>query len=176
MAGHGDLIDAVWETSVEQNIPIKRLDGIEVDEPTALACLERLRRVVGTQGCPEQRIVFGSAFDPEVGGQLMGGGYDLVITNPPFVRYQVRKVSGGDDESVRAGLDTIANEYLGGFDKKIWRALIGKLFGFGGFICSLLAPSGLTGASWGPSSVSRARNVAVAELCGCDSIPALTVF
>ena len=124
MAGHGDLIDAVWETSVEQDIPLKRLDGIEIDEPTALACLERLRRVVGTQGCPERRIVCGSAFDPEVVGQLIGGGYDLVITNPPFVRYQVRKVSDGDDESVRAGLETIANEYLGGFEKEIWRALI----------------------------------------------------
>ena len=126
MAGHGDLLDAVWETSVEQDIPIERLDGIEIDEPTALACLERLHRVAGAQGRPEQRVVCGSAFDPEVVGQLKGGGYDLVITNPPFVRYQVRKArgGGGDDESVRAGLETIANESLGGFEKEIWKALI----------------------------------------------------
>ena len=139
MAGHGDLIDAVWETSVEQDIPIERLDGIEIDEPTALACLERLSRVVGTQGCPEQRIVCGSAFDPEVVGQLKGGGYDLVITNPPFVRYQVRKVRGGDDESVRAGLETIANESLGGFEKEIWRALIRSYSG----LADLSVPSWL---------------------------------
>ena len=139
MAGHGDLLDAVWETSVEQGIPIRRLDGIEIDEPTAFACLERLRRVVGTQGCPEQRIVCGSAFDPEVVGQLIGGGYDLVITNPPFVRYQVRKVRGGDDESVRAGLETIANEYLGGFEKEIWKALIRSYSG----LADLSVPSWL---------------------------------
>ena len=139
MAGHGDLIDAVWETSVEQGIPIKRLDGIEIDEPTALACIERLRRVVGTQGYPEQRIVCGSAFDPKVVDQLIGGGYDLVITNPPFVRYQVRKVRGGDDESVRTGLESIANEYLGGFEKDIWRALIRSYSG----LADLSVPSWL---------------------------------
>ena len=139
MAGHGDLIDAVWETSVEQGIPIERLDGIEIDEPTALACIERLRRVVGTQGYPEQRIVCGSAFDPKVVGQLIGGGYDLVITNPPFVRYQVRKVRGGDDESVRTGLESIANEYLGGFEKEIWRVLIRSYSG----LADLSVPSWL---------------------------------
>ena len=139
MAGHGDLLDAVWETSVEQDITIKRLDGIEIDEATAFACLERLRRVVGTQSCPEQKIVCGSAFDPGVVGQLKGGGYDLVITNPPFVRYQARKVRGGDDESVRAGLETIANEYLGGFEKEIWKALIRSYSG----LADLSVPSWL---------------------------------
>ena len=139
MAGHGDLLDAVWETSVEQDITIKRLDGIEIDEATAFACLERLRRVVGTQSCPEQKIVCGSAFDPGVVGQLKGGGYDLVITNPPFVRYQARKVRGGDDESVRAGLETIANEYVAGFENEIWRTLIRSYSG----LADLSVPSWL---------------------------------
>ena len=139
MAGHGDLLDAVWETSVEQDIAIKRLDGIEIDEATAFACLERLRQVVGTQSCPEQKIVCGSAFAPGVVGQLKGGGYDLVITNPPFVRYQARKVRGGDDESVRAGLETIADEYLAGFENEIWRALIRSYSG----LADLSVPSWL---------------------------------
>ena len=142
MAGHGDLLDAVWETSIEQNIAISRLDGIEIDEPTAVACRERLRQVVGTKTCPEQRIVCGSAFDPGVVGQLIGGGYDLVITNPPFVRYQVRKVRNGDDESVRAGLESIANGYLTGFEKEIWRALIKSYSG----LADLSIPSWLLAA------------------------------
>ncbi len=142
MAGHGDLLDAVWETSIEQDIAIKRLDGIEIDEPTAVACRERLRRVVGTETCPEQRIICGSAFDPKVVGHLIGGGYDLVITNPPFVRYQVRKVRNGDDESVRAGLESIANGYLTSFEKEIWRALIKNYSG----LADLSVPSWLLAA------------------------------
>ena len=35
MAGHGDLLDAVWEAADERSIVIKRLEGIEIDGKTA---------------------------------------------------------------------------------------------------------------------------------------------
>jgi len=130
MAGHGDLLDAVWEASTERNIAIKRLDGIEIDEPTAVACRERLCQVVGTKTYLQQGVLCGSAFDPGVVGQLTTRGYDLVITNPPFVRYQVQRVRNGKDEGIRAGLESIANEYLAGFEREIWKELIRNYSGW----------------------------------------------
>ena len=143
MAGHGDLLDAVWEASAERNIAIKRLDGIEIDEPTAVACRERLRRVAGTKAYPRQRVLCGSAFDPGVVRQLTARGYDLVITNPPFVRYQVQRIGNGEDKGVRAGLESIANEYLAGFEREIWKELIK---GYSG-LADLSVPSWLLAAS-----------------------------
>ena len=88
MAGHGDLLDATWEAAEDRGIVIERLDGIEIDERTASVCRERLTRIVGTHKSPLQHVLTGSAFDLGVVNQLRRGGYDLVITNPPYVRYQ----------------------------------------------------------------------------------------
>lgn len=124
MAGHGDLLDAVWEAADARSVQISRLDGIEIDRNTASVCRERLSGMSKIHGSPARRILTGSAFDPDVVSRLQQGGYDLVITNPPYVRYQVRKECGLGDDSVRAGLSAIAGCYTGGPGKNVWLGMI----------------------------------------------------
>lgn len=124
MAGHGDLLDATWEAAKDRGIVIERLDGIEIDARTASVCRERLSRIVGNRNSPSQHIFTGSAFDLGVVNQLTRGGYDLVITNPPYVRYQVRKSRGLGDDTVRSGLQDIANDYIPTLENSLWRHLI----------------------------------------------------
>lgn len=85
MAGHGDLLDATGEAALERGIPLQRLDGIEIDAETAAICGNRLDTIAGSV---QHRIMVGSAFDPAVLELLPLRNYDLVITNPPYVRYQ----------------------------------------------------------------------------------------
>ena len=124
MAGHGDLLDAVWEAAADQAIVIERLDGIEIDEGTASVCRERLSTIVGTYSNPPQHIWAGSAFDIDVISQLPRGGYDLVITNPPYVRYQTRQGRGLGNQKIRDGLQAFVNDYIPCLEKDIWRRLI----------------------------------------------------
>ena len=124
MAGHGDLLDATWEAANDRDIAIERLDGIEIDARTASVCRDRLSRIVGPHNSPLQHIFTGSAFDLGVVGQLERGGYDLVITNPPYVRYQVRKKQGLGDDTVRSGLEDIANDCVTTLEKGLWQHLI----------------------------------------------------
>ena len=124
MAGHGDLLDATWEAANDRGIAIERLDGIELDARTASVCRDRLSRIVGAHGSPLQYIFTGSAFDDGIVGQLNRGGYDLVITNPPYVRYQVRKAWGLGDDTVRSGLEGIANDCVTTSEKALWQHLI----------------------------------------------------
>lgn len=124
MAGHGDLLDATWEAANDRGIAIKRLDGIEIDARTASVCRDRISRIVGAHGSPLQHIFTGSAFDDGVVDQLSHGGYDLVITNPPYVRYQVRKGWGLGDDTVRSGLEDIANDCVTSSERDLWQHLI----------------------------------------------------
>ena len=121
MVGHGDLLDASWEAARERGITLERLDGIEIDEDTASLCRDRLSQIVGSGDTPKRNIVAGNAFDLGVSESLQRGGYDLVITNPPYVRYQSSNRSG---QKIRGSLESIANGYLSGAAKSVWKALI----------------------------------------------------
>ena len=94
MAGHGDLLDAVWESAAERGIALTRLDGIEVDRPAARACRERVAQLGVAADAIEQIVVEGDAFDVTTVRGLPELAYDLVIANPPFVRYQTRGAHG----------------------------------------------------------------------------------
>jgi hypothetical protein len=120
MAGHGDLLDAVGEAALERGIKLERLDGIEIDDETADVCRDRLGRIVqGTR----HKIISGSAFDLAVLQNLPLRQYDLVITNPPYVRYQMQNGHSGQGESSRTGLLAVIEHHLSGADKTIWTAL-----------------------------------------------------
>ena len=124
MAGHGDLLDATREAAGECGITLARLDGIEIDNATASMCRDRLSAISTKYGTSDQRIVTGNAFDPK---SLKGSperGYDLVITNPPFVRYQTRNGNGTQAEATRSGLLEIADSRLSGDEGDIWKVLI----------------------------------------------------
>lgn len=124
MSGHGDLLDASLEAAEERGIPLDRLDGIEIDTPTAAHCEHRLAQIVGEHDTPNYHILTSNAFDRTVERVLLKGGYDLVITNPPYVRYQNRNAGASRGEQVRVELKAIAESYLSGASKSVWQALI----------------------------------------------------
>ncbi len=101
MVGHGDLLDAAWEVAAEKNVHLERLDGIEIDKAAAEICLGRLGAVPPIDGhWPNTKILCGNVFSRETLNELPIRSYDLVITNPPYVRYQVRS------DGSRGALDT----------------------------------------------------------------------
>jgi len=121
MAGHGDLLDATGEAALERGIKLERLDGIEIDEETAALCRHRLETIAGSV---QHRIVSGSAFDPAVLEQVSQRGYDLVITNPPYIRYQAQNGNGGQGDASRAGLLRLIERDLSGAEKSVWATLV----------------------------------------------------
>ena len=142
MAGHGDLLDAAWEAAEQRGIRLQRLDGIEIDAPTALACKTRLAGLEGQAAPPQQRIIAGDAFAPASVAALPVQAYDLVITNPPYVRYQARRTEGGKLDAVRTGLaKTIAAQ--SDPSRHVWRTLIE---GYSG-LADLSVPAWLQAAS-----------------------------
>jgi methylase of polypeptide subunit release factors len=120
MAGHGDLLDATAEAALERGIKLERLDGIEIDDATAEVCRYRLNRIAGDI---QHKIISGSAFDPVLLEHLPIRQYDLVITNPPYIRYQAQNGRGGQGETSRSGLLAIVERQLSGSDKVVWSAL-----------------------------------------------------
>lgn len=75
MAGVGDLLSAAGRRAA----PGADFLGVEIDEPVARECARKL------PGC---RVEHADAFS--CGSLLTENGWDLVITNPPYVRYQLQ--------------------------------------------------------------------------------------
>ena len=75
MAGIGDMLVSVTKNT--SNNP--RILGVEIDAKIAQECADRL---------PKATIVCGDAFKSTE--LITPGGWDLVITNPPYVRYQLQ--------------------------------------------------------------------------------------
>lgn len=143
MAGHGDLLDATWEAAEERGINLERLDGIEIDAPTAAACRSRLARITGEARLPQRCIVAADAFEPESVQALPQRLHDLVITNPPYVRYQSRNTNGGKSDPVRAGLAAITASSSDVSSGHVWSVLIE---GYSG-LADLSVPAWLQAAS-----------------------------
>ena len=124
MAGNGDLLDASAEAAASLGVRLERLDGIEIDPPTAKKCVERLKKT-SSHAVNQSTIITGDAFD-EVSSARLARRYDLVITNPPFVRYQslsgkIDRIRDGLRDRIKSHLDpeirdhwlTMATSYSG---------------------------------------------------------------
>lgn len=75
MAGSGDLLASCLQVGAKP----RTLAGVEIDPAVRDACIDRL---------PQVNCILGSAFDPFTIAQLPCQPWDLVIANPPYVRYQ----------------------------------------------------------------------------------------
>lgn len=93
MAGKGDLLNAVASKATKN----AHILGVEIDEPVAAACQKRL---------PQANIVCENAFQSKA--IVTKKGWDLVITNPPYVRYQLQN----DDNSVMPTGNAIRDDLL----------------------------------------------------------------
>lgn len=109
MVGNGDLLSTVVAKATK-NV---QMLGVEIDEPVAVACQKRL---------PQANIICEDAFQSKA--VITEKGWDLVITNPPYVRYQLQN----DDNSVmptgnaiRDNLFTLLNQlsYLDAEEKQL---------------------------------------------------------
>ena len=124
MAGHGDLLDAAWEVAGERGITLERIDGIEIDNATADMCRHRLGEILGNNDTPASSILAANAFDPATLNALPVRSYDLVVTNPPYVRYQGRNGNGQSTDLTRAGLKGIVDRIYAGTGRTVWDTLV----------------------------------------------------
>lgn len=124
MAGHGDLLDAAATTARARGIRLGRLDGMELDPETAAFCGRRTAALQGDGTVTDTCIFTGSAFDPSIVAALSAPSYDLVITNPPYVRYQSQNGNGAGVSDVRRGLSAIVEARMAGGERALWLALV----------------------------------------------------
>ena len=130
MAGTGDLLDATIERSFHQGMRPERVDAVELHEATAVICRERLAAWQALSPWVERTVTAGSAFDPTIQSHLKFGSYDLVITNPPYVRYQTISSNGTGDtnfdspEGTRQSLIAAIEHMPWTSERGVWRALI----------------------------------------------------
>ena len=123
MAGSGDLLDATLEAATECGMVLDRLDGMEIHRPTADVCRDRLQGLLaGVINAPASDVVAGDAFDAAAEDRLAESQYDLVITNPPYVRYQGRADQGICDRTIRQRLQSVFSKRQSGPDAPLWRA------------------------------------------------------
>lgn len=123
MAGHGDLLDAACESAVDLGISLARLDGIEIDGAVADKCRDRLAETLPEGAVPRRSILAADAFAPSTLGALPGRGYDLVIANPPYVRYQARNGNGSSVDPARAGLEAAVDSRAAAAERAVWKVL-----------------------------------------------------
>ena len=124
MAGSGDLLDAAATTAWERGIRLERLDGIELDAETASFCNGRASALKDIGAVGEVGIAAGSAFDPSVVAALGASSYDLVITNPPYVRYQTQDSRGSSANDVRRSLSAITEMQTKDSERALWLSLV----------------------------------------------------
>ncbi len=79
MAGVGDLLRPVLS-----NFGAKKVLAIEIDAPVAERCSDNL---------PDAKVINADAFSCV--DAITSDGWDLVITNPPYVRYQLQDGADG---------------------------------------------------------------------------------
>ena len=92
MSGSGDLLVACSELGVDPSA----MGAIEID-PVALETSQ--------QRLPGASVVIGNAFDPKVLGKLPRLQWDLVIANPPYVRYQSTSKGTGKDYALPSAVE-----------------------------------------------------------------------
>lgn len=92
MAGSGDMLVACREVS-DNNATF---GAVEIDPVAAGVCLSR---------APWATTFLGSAFDSSFLANLPRSNWDLVITNPPYVRYQSLSKSAGSSFHLPSGME-----------------------------------------------------------------------
>ena len=110
MAGNGDMLVAALAVGLDP----ERLAAIEIEESAFRHCSARLD-ALHLEG--NHYVEQGNAFDPAVIASFGLETWDLVITNPPYVRYQMGSSANGkldlpSADEVRSGLTQILTEHF----------------------------------------------------------------
>lgn len=148
MCGDGNLLLAAAQLAKGRRVGLDHLDGIELDPVMAHRCRARLEQV--SSGDLGVQIVEGNAFHQKSLASLRLDAYDLVIANPPYVRYQALSRSCGSTNS--PGAKQIRAQLVQAFEGagEPWRALANGYSGFADLSvpawmlsASLVAPGGM---------------------------------
>lgn len=121
--GTGDLLDAVHGVANDHGLRLERLDAIEYDRPTAQLCDARVSALTADEGCLSVCLA-GDAFT--MAAELSLRQYDLVITNPPYVRYQSLNSRA---TSVRENLQEIIHTLAAPETREVWSSLVSSYSG-----------------------------------------------
>lgn len=129
MAGSGDLLDAVAERAAQRGQNLRVVDGVEIEPRAAEMCQQRL--APWRKSFADLAITISSrdAFDRTAAAHYSPEGYDLVITNPPYVRYQSLVPGNGaklhqSPDEIRRNLGDIVASRMPGPEGQVWRTLI----------------------------------------------------
>lgn len=104
MAGVGDMLTAV----IQSGVPANNVSGIEIDPSAGNECKKRLAL---------SNIFLGDAFLSGSYSALKRTSWDLVITNPPYLRYQ--SMSKFEQEDIRLMSSTETRHHLSKLIEKI---------------------------------------------------------
>jgi len=157
MCGIGDMLVASQSIS-----HAAKLYGIEIDKEVYSQCLFRLQE----NHVKQSHIISGNAFDESVIAQLPRDSFDLVITNPPYVRYQTLSSNGiGNNavslnKEVRLGLARIVDNLrtMDAGTREVFKTLINGYSGLSDLavpswlLCAMLTRVGGTLAMVVPAS------------------------
>lgn len=158
MGGIGDMLKACRDYGGG----IEQLISIEID-PIANTASQRNKEDVKYRNINN---ILGSCFDKKILRRLPCKSFDLVITNPPYVRYQSLSKAHQSDITIpsaieiRSNLIEIVNEFphLNSKDKELLSVLISKYSGLSDlavpswFLCAMLTRVGGTLAMVLPES------------------------
>jgi type I restriction-modification system DNA methylase subunit len=103
MAGHGDLIESAAERARHLGLNAVELLGVEIEPEAARLCQWRIEQCMNEFGATDGTFVHGDAFALNTWESVLG--FDLVITNPPYVRYQTLSNGGQVGTVVPGGFD-----------------------------------------------------------------------
>lgn len=93
MAGIGDMLTA----AIHFGIPAKNIYGVEIDPSAGVICKRRIDPGV---------VYIGDAFSYQPYSAMGRSAWDLVITNPPYVRYQSLGRFENDDIQLKSAKET----------------------------------------------------------------------
>ncbi len=153
MAGHGDLIESVAERAKKIGLTRTELHGVEIEPELARLCNWRILKCVTEFEAVAGKLFNADAFSIDTWKSSMG--FDLVITNPPYIRYQTlssSRVEGGvrllNADATRLALEQLANKMAPMEEVGIWRQLIRSYSGLSDLsvpswmLCGLLTRPG----------------------------------
>lgn len=129
MCGNGDMLKACLEIGATP----KTLAGVEIHPSAYSAAVRRFADL------PPKNVhlILGNAFNLDSIGRLPSQTYDLVITNPPYVRYQSQNNKGNDElglpdaQAIRDALSSLVHLFpsLDESDKRLFTQVIANYSG-----------------------------------------------
>lgn len=152
MAGHGDLLEAAAERARSLHVDADELMGVEIEPEAARLGQWRVEQCVQEFGFKRGRFIHGDAFAATTWDDSRR--FDLVITNPPYVRYQT--LSNGtrengvkllNAEATRCALERLAAKLAPPEEHAMWQRLIRSYSGLADLslpswlLCGLLTAS-----------------------------------